>query len=120
MKNSILGFGHGIPPMRPPARAKLPHQELPRPHLGPYVQTDGPFWLAAYMISTGDWLALVRHIETSTKRADVDAVTNHALRMSEILLREDMERQLKNAKATGMLLYAWPGTTYFDQPQTAH
>lgn len=75
----------------------------------PPLQPAGPFWLALYFRDLAEGTAQEPggHLATTSWSACA-------------LLSNEGYAALDDATRSGMLLYAWPGTTYFDTPTARH
>lgn len=80
----------------------------PYPEVPPVHQT-GPFWLALYFRDLA---------ENAAQECDGHYTTDHWSACA--LLSNAGYAALDEAMHSGMLLYAWPGTTFFDTPSARH
>ena len=74
------------------------------------------FWLAAYLQDLAKHAAIKELAANfnSHKGQKTDHVTHLAAHTAANLLLEKLRDTAKYTKEDGMLLYAWPGTTFFD------
>lgn len=107
-------MANAIPPRRPPRKPKAEHLCMAFPRLPDPDNKN--FWLAAYLIDLAHCVALEG---LATKMNAIgglksDQVTRSATYMAATLTREKARNSAKYTQEDGMLLYAWPGTTFFD------
>lgn len=76
------------------------------------------FWVAAYLRDLAEIVAL--HHLTLKLHEKLDEVTKLALISSGQRLTDEANNSLRNARSDGLLLYAWPGTKLFTNPEARH
>lgn len=107
-------MANAIPPRRPFRKPKAEHLCMAFPRLpGP---DNKNFWLAAYLIDLAHCVALEGLATKLEAIGDPksDQVTRSATYMAATLTQEKARKSAKYTQEDGMLLYAWPGTTFFD------
>ena len=101
-----------------PARRRPPkaeHLSMQYPEL---TSSDHPhFWVAAYLRDLANLVAL-HHLNLKLRK--LDKVTNLALCSSEQRLTDEANNSLRSAQKDGLLLYAWPETKLFTNPEARH
>ncbi|MEN2387974.1 hypothetical protein [Comamonas sp. A7-5] len=101
-----------------PARRSAPkaeHLSMQYPEL---TSSDHPhFWVAAYLRDLANYVAL-HHLNLKLRK--LDKVTAYALFSSEQRLTDEVNNSLRSARKDGLLLYAWPGTKLFTNPEARH
>ena len=102
-----------------PARRRAPkaeHLSMAYPDL-PHI--DHPhFWLAAYLADLAERVA-IEHLQIKMC-FKVDRLTNRALHAADTLYHCDLLRSARHVRDAGLLLYAWPGTKLFTNPEARH
>lgn len=80
------------------------------------------FWLAVYLQDLAEYAAMKALAEkfNSFKGRKTDLVTQFASYSAMNLLQEKLRGSARYTKEEGLLLYAWPGTSYFDKPTARH
>lgn len=109
---------HGISPRRPPRKPKAEHLSIPYPDL-PEAPCKG-FWLASYFQNLAEFIALSKIIEDFHKKCSHDEVSSLALHGASLNAQYHLNKAAEHTRASGMILYAWPNSTYFDKPTARH
>ncbi|ACY34331.1 hypothetical protein [Comamonas thiooxydans] len=102
-----------------PARRRAPkaeHLSMPYPDL-PGI--DHPhFWVAHYLARLAEIVAL-DHLRYKM-HSKLDEVTSSGLSVGCCNLFIELTKSAQYARDDGMLLYAWPGTKLFTNPEARH
>ncbi len=102
-----------------PTRRRAPkaeHLSMAHPDL-PGVEHPH-FWLAAYLADLAERVA-IEHLQKKL-RFKVDKLTNLGLHGADSLYRDTIRRSAQYVRNNGLLLYAWPGTKLFTNPEARH
>ncbi|WP_280190334.1 hypothetical protein [Delftia sp. PS-11] len=99
---------------RQPRKPKAEHLCMTYPDL---PETDHPaFWLAAYLRDLAETSALDQLCKRShaSRGPGTDNITQLALYGARTSKRDETRASAARTQDAGMLLYAWPGTKFFD------
>lgn len=94
-----------------PEHLCMPYPDLPgvdHPH----------FWVAHYLARLAEIIAL-DHLRYKM-HSKLDDVTSSGLSVGCCNLFIELTKSAQNARDDGMLLYAWPGTKLFTNPEARH
>ncbi len=97
-------------------RPKAEHLSMAHPTL-PSVNHPH-FWVAAHLRNLAERVAL-EHLR-DTMYIKLDDITAHAMYAADHLMEHKIERSTQHVHRAGQLLYAWPGTKLFTNPQARH
>ena len=98
------------------APPKAEHLSMAHPDL---PDTSHPhFWLAAYLADLAERVA-IEHLQKKM-RFKVDSLTNLGLHGADTLYRDTIRQSAQYVRNNGLLLYAWPGTKLFTNPEARH
>ncbi|MEN2430907.1 hypothetical protein [Comamonas sp. F1-6] len=102
-----------------PARRRAPkgeHLSMAHPDL---PDTSHPhFWLAAYLADLAEKVA-IEHLRKKICMK-VDSLTHLALNGADTLYYCNIHKSAQYVRDHGLLLYAWPGTKLFTNPEARH
>lgn len=84
--------------------------------------TNPAYWLAAYLRDLAHHAALQALEKRSfgRKGPGTDPITQLAITSAVLTQHDELKKMAKLTKESGLLLYAWPGTSFFNQPDAAH
>lgn len=102
------------PSRRPFRKPKAEHLCMAYPKLPDTCHKS--FWLAAYLQDLAEHAAMKELAAqfNTPKGHKTDHVTQLAAYNATVLIQAKLKETLKYAKDDGMLLFAWPGTTFFE------
>lgn len=103
-------------PKRPrqPRKPKAEHLCMTFPD---WIETTHPgFWLAAFLIDLTEQLALTTlfYAVNTPKGPKVERITEMAINSAATHFASRIVQSAEYTRDDGMLLYAWPGTKFFD------
>ena len=102
-----------------PARRRPPKAEylsMPYPAL---PGSDHPhFWIASYLARLAEFIAL-EHLRKKVS-SRLDDITSNSLLSAGTQLYIEFCKDIKYVRDDGLLLYAWPGTKLFTNPEARH
>ncbi|KFJ08506.1 hypothetical protein DR66_5979 [Delftia acidovorans] len=107
-------MANATPSRRPLRKPKAEHLCMAYPD---WLETSHPnFWLSAYLIDLAEQVAMKALYDklNTTKGPKVDRITEMAANSASIQLWDKMAQSARHTRDSGLLLYAWPGTTFFD------
>ncbi|MCO5338277.1 hypothetical protein [Delftia tsuruhatensis] len=109
-------MANAIPPRRPPRQPKAEHLCMAYP-VAPEIEHKS-YWLAVYLQDLAEYAAMdaLAAKFNAFKGIKTDRITQLASYSATNLLQEKLWGSARYTQEEGLLLYAWPGTTYFDQP----
>ena len=102
---------------KPRARKPVPEHlqitcKASRPRPG-----DPHYWLHHYLHALKKQIALSTHLQKEYLRAPrMDEITHIALISAQRALTTDAHESLRQAQQAGLLLYCWPGTSFYHSP----
>ena len=102
-----------------PTRRRAPkaeHLSMAHPDLPPKEHPH--FWVAAYLADLAERVA-IDHLQKKMY-SKVDSVTNRALSGAYTLYYCSLLQSAQHVLDHGLLLYAWPGTKLFTNPEARH
>ena len=102
-----------------PARRRAPkaeHLSMAYPDLPPASHPH--YWVSTYLIYLAERIAL-EHLRLRM-REKLDPVTLAATYASDYFFCREINDRLEYARDHGLLLYAWPGTKLFTNPEARH
>ncbi len=102
---------------KPRARKPVPeHLQITTKESSPRAG-DLHFWLHHYLHDLKMQIALSTHHEKEYLRAPrTDVITHLALISAKRALATDAHESLRQAQQAGLLLYCWPGTSFYHSP----
>lgn len=102
-----------------PTRRRAPKAEhLSMTYPRPCSAFHPHFWIASYLADLAERVAM-EHLRHKI-HSKVDNVTQMALCRSDTHYFHSMNESVRHVRDHGLLLYAWPGTKLFTNPEARH